>query len=145
MNFSDFITHHGKRVNKEHYIHLIQVSKVDGKISSTEMEMLHKEGRKFGLTDPEIDELIVSEVQNNYHPPYSLKDKFDHLYNVAGMILADEVVTDSEKKMIKRFAIEAGFRDDVIEKLIDLLFEGIKNNENEDSLFSKFKAHILQG
>ncbi len=145
MNFSDFITHNGKRVNKEHYIHLIQVSKVDGKISSTEMEMLHKEGRKFGLTDPEIDALIVSEVQHNYHPPYSLKDKFDHLYNVAGMILADEVVTDSEKKMIKRFAIEAGFRDDIIEKLIDLLFEGIRNNENEDSLFSKFKSHIFQG
>ena len=31
MNFSDFITNHGKRVNKEHYIHFIQVSKSDGK------------------------------------------------------------------------------------------------------------------
>ncbi len=36
MNFSDFITDHGKRVMKEHFIHLIQVSQIDGKISHSE-------------------------------------------------------------------------------------------------------------
>jgi hypothetical protein len=61
MNFSDFITDHGKRVNKEHFIHLIQVSQIDGKISQSELELLHKQGKKIGLTDPEIDILIRSE------------------------------------------------------------------------------------
>jgi uncharacterized tellurite resistance protein B-like protein len=144
MNFSDFITNHGKRVNTQHYIHLIQVSKTDGKINHAEMEMLHKEGRKFGLTDPEIDELIRSETHNSYHPPYSLNEKFEDLYNVAGMILADDVIADSEKRMIRRFAIEAGFRDNTIDKLIDLLFEGIKNNESEESLLAKFKIHLFK-
>jgi hypothetical protein len=144
MNFSDFITNHGKRVNKEHFIHLIQVSRIDGKISSKEMEMLHKEGRKFGLTDPEIDELINTDIHHRYHPPYSLKDKFEHLYNVAEMILADDVITESEKKMIRRFAIEAGFNDKVIDKLMDLLFVGIKNNESEESLLAKFKSHLFK-
>jgi uncharacterized tellurite resistance protein B-like protein len=143
MNFSDFITDHGKRVNKEHYIHLIQVSKIDGVISPSEMEMLHKEGRKFGLTDPEIDKLIDSEISNNYHSPYSLSEKFEHLYNVAEMILADDVITEQETRMIRRFAIEAGFRDKAIDKLLDLLFEGIKNNESESSLLKKFKSHIF--
>ena len=139
MNFSDFITNHGKRVNKEHYIHLIQVSKIDGKINPAEMEMLHKEGRKFGLTDPEIDKLINSEIHHNYHPPYSLKDKFEHLYNVAEMILADDVITDSEKRMIKRFAIEAGFSDEIIEGLIKLLMEGVAKGEAEETLYKEFK------
>ena len=144
MNFSDFITNHGKRINTQHYIHLIQVSKIDGKINPAELEMLQKEGKKFGLTDPEIDKLIESETHNLYHPPYSLNEQFEHLYNVAGMILADDVITESEKRMIRRFAIEAGFSDKTIDKLMDLLFEGIKNNESEDALLAKFKSHLFK-
>jgi uncharacterized tellurite resistance protein B-like protein len=144
MNFADFITYHGKRVTRENFIHLIQVSKIDGVISSSEMEMLHKEGKKFGLTGPEIDKMILSEGHDHYHAPYSLKDKFEQLYNVAAMILADEVVTESEKRIIRRFAIEAGFRDDVIENLMVLLFEGINNNESEEALLNKFKKHLFK-
>jgi hypothetical protein len=143
MNFSDFITHHGKRVNRDHFIFLIQVSKIDGKISTEEFEMLHKEGKKFGLTDPEIDSLILSEKEHHYHPPYSLADKFEHLYNVAVMILADEVVTEGELKILRRFSIEAGFDNKVIDDLINLLMEGVAKGEDEDNLFIAFKKKLL--
>lgn len=144
MNFTDFVTHHGKRVNKEYFINLIQVSKTDGKIAPAELELLYKEGRKFGLSDPEIEKLIDSESNHMYHAPYSLQDKFEHMYNVAVLILADEVVTDNEKKLLRRFAIEAGFQDKAIDDLIELLFEGIKNNENEESLLSRFREKLFK-
>ena len=143
MNFTDFITHHGKRVNKEAFVHLVQISKVDGKINKDELELLHKEGKKFGLTDPEIDKMIHSERDHHYHPPYSLEEKFDHLYNIAEMILADDVVKEGEKKMIKRFAIEAGFEYSKIDDLINLLFEGIKSNCDEEELYKKFRGKIF--
>jgi uncharacterized tellurite resistance protein B-like protein len=145
MNFSDFITDHGKRVNNEHFIHLIQVAQIDGNISQSEMELLHKQGKKFGLTDPEIDILIKSEFQHHYDPPYSLHDKFDQLYSIAEMILSDKEIADSEKRAIKRYAIAAGFKDNHIDGLIDLLLKGIMNNQTEDSLLSEFKNHILKG
>lgn len=144
MNFSDFITDHGKRISKEHLIHLIQVSRTDGKISSDEMELLHKEGKKFGLTEPEIDTLILSEKEHHYQPPYSLSEKFDHIYNIAGMILADDVIDAAEMKMIKRFAIEAGFADNIVEDLIALVLEGVKNGEDEEKLFKTFKTKVLK-
>lgn len=143
MNFTDFISHHGKRVNKDYFISLIQVSKVDGRISGAEMEMLHKEGKKFGLTDPEIDQLISTESQHSYHAPYSLDEKFEHLYSVAIMILADDEVSESEKKMIRKFAIEAGFNDKAIDRLLDILFEGIRNNESEETLLKKFRKNLF--
>ncbi len=142
MNFSDFITHTGKRVNKEHYIHLIQVSLIDGKISHTEKELLHKEGRKFGLTDPEIDKLISVESHEHYNPPYSLNEKFDQMYNIAEMVLADDIVTDLEKKMMRRYAVTAGFNDGVIEDLINLLLEGVSKGEDEDNLLKEFKKKL---
>lgn len=142
MNFSDFIKNSGKRVNKEYYLHLIQVSKADGIIRPEELELLHKEGRKFGLTDPEIDKLIESE-SSHYNPPYLLREKFDHLYNVAEMILADEDVTEGERKLLKRFAIEAGFSDKTIARLTELLLAGIRKGEDEETLFQRFRKEIL--
>ena len=144
MSFTDFITNHGKRVNKDAFIHLVQISRVDGKIQKDEHDLLHKEGKKFGLTDPEIDKIINSEKEHHYHPPYSLEEKFEHFYNLAEMILADDVVTDSEKKMIRRFAIEAGFRYDVIEDLIEIIINGVTHNEEEEKLFRKFKSKLLE-
>lgn len=143
MNFSDFIKDNGKRVNKEHYIHLLQVSRADGKIDPAEMELLHKEGRKFGLTDPEIDRIIEAEAHHHYNPPYSLAEKFEHLYNIAEMIVADNLITEGEKKLLTRFAIEAGFSDNTIPKLIDLLLTGIQRGEDEEDLFRRFKKDHL--
>lgn len=143
MDFSDFITHSGKRINKEHFVHLVQVSKADGKISQVELELLHKEGRKFGLTDPEIDKLIQKESRLNYNPPYSLQDKFDQLYNIAEMMLADETISEGEKKLLNRYAIEAGFNDKTIPRLIELLITGIKKGDDEETLLKEFKKNHL--
>ena len=65
---------------------------------------------KFGLTEPAIDNFINPEKDHLYHPPYSLEDKFDYIINnMTEMMLADCEMTESEKKIIKKFAIEAGF------------------------------------
>jgi len=143
MNFTDLITSHGKRVTKDAFIYLVQVSRVDGKINSDEMELLHKEGKKFGLTEPEIDKLIHAERDHHYHAPYALEEKFEHLYNIAEMILADDVVKEKEKKIMKRFAIESGFEFSKIDGLLDLVIEGIKEDIPEEELFKKFRKALI--
>lgn len=143
MSFSDFITHHGKRVNKQTFIRLLQVACTDKKITDAEYNVLHKEGRRFGLTDPEIDHLIEAERDHQYHQPYSLHEKFEHLYMMAEMIIADDVVDENELKMLRKFAIEVGFRYDKIEDLIKLLIDGVTNDEDEEVLFAKFRSVLF--
>jgi hypothetical protein len=138
MSFSDFVTHSGKRICREHYNHLVQASKVEGKISNEAMGMLREKGRKFGLTDPEINKIIESETHYQYIPPYSLIGKFIHIYNLAQIVLADDIVTENEMKLLKKFFLESGFNDK-IETLLDLVIEGIRKDEEEDKLFEKFK------
>jgi len=104
MNFVNFISNHGKRINRDHFLHLVQVAKTDGQIQKEEHEMLHRQGKKFGLTDPEIDDMIKSESPENYHPPYSLEDKFYELYNITELILSDEKVSEREKKIYLTFS-----------------------------------------
>jgi uncharacterized tellurite resistance protein B-like protein len=143
MSFADFMLPNRKKVCKEYYIHLVHISRADGEIGPKELEFLHKEGRKFGLTDPEIDNLIENEKDHQYTPPYSLTGKFNHLYNIAEMILADDVVTAQEKKMITRFAIEAGFDDKAVPVLVDHLLEGIEAGKDEEVLLNEFRRDHL--
>jgi len=143
MNFSDFITNHGKRVNKQAFVHLLQVACTDKKITYEEFEFLHKKGQKFGLTDPEIDHLIEAERDHHYHQPYSLHEKFEHFYMVAELIVADDVVDENELKILRKFAIEVGFSYDRIDDLIKLVIDGVINNEDEDALYNKFKKVLF--
>jgi uncharacterized tellurite resistance protein B-like protein len=144
MTFTDFVTSNGKRINKEAFVHLVQVSKADGKISKPALRLLHKEGKKFGLTEPEIDHFIQSEGIQHYHAPYSMEEKFEHLYNVTEMILADCEMTEKEKKMIKRFVIEIGFTDRVlVNQIINMLLCGIKRKDSEENLYKEFRKIVF--
>jgi len=143
MSFYDFITNSGKNICKDNFINLVQVARVDGKISEKQMRILHKEGRKFGLTEPEIDNLLITEGNQNYTPPYSLRGKFVHLYNTAEIILDDEVVSEDEKKLIRKFAVEVGFRDEILDDLMEFLFDGIQKEETEENLFKEFKKKFF--
>jgi uncharacterized tellurite resistance protein B-like protein len=143
MNLSDFITNQDKKDTKAHYLRLIQVSKADGTISQDEFETLHKEGRKFGLTDPEIDQLINMESKVQYEAPYSLDEKFEHLVGVARIILTDGKINDNERKLIRKFAVEAGFDERAIDKLLEILFVGIVKDESEEDMLVKFRRFLF--
>lgn len=108
------------------------------------MAILHKEGRRFGLIDSEIDQLIEKEKDHHYHPPYSLDDKFEDLYYISEMILADDDVSEAEAKLLRRFAVEVGFDDRAIEILKDVLIGGIRRKEPEDEILKKFKAELFK-
>jgi len=143
MSFSNFINVHGVKVQKVHYLHLIQIAQADGKIDDKEKEILHKEGKRFGLSDSEIDKLIAEEKEHHYHPPYSLDEKFEDLYYVARMILADDEISESEMKLLTRFAVEVGFDNRAIEILKDVLISGVRNNDPEEKILKKFRQELF--
>lgn len=144
MTFTDFITNHGVKVPKLHYLHLIQVARADGKIDPQELTILHKEGRRFGLTDTEVDILIENEKDHQYHPPYSLDEKFEDLFYIAEMILADDDVSEAEAKLLRRYEVEVGFDDRTIEILNEVLIGGIRNKESLEDILKKFKAALFK-
>jgi uncharacterized tellurite resistance protein B-like protein len=139
MSFSDFIASDGRKVRKDHFLHLVQIAEIDGKLTDIELEVLHREGKKFGLTDPEIDHIIDKQKDFHYLPPYSLQDKFDELYNIALVVLADNEVSERERQILRRYAISAGFEDNIIDSLVTHVLEGVQNKTDEDDLFDSFR------
>jgi len=139
MSFTDFITDHGRRVNKESFIHLVQVAQADGSIDSKELEMLHRYGKRFSLSDPEIDTLIKTEKSHIYSPPYELEKRFEHLYDIVQIMMADGLITIQEKALFYKLAIAASFRDEEIPWLLEVLSEGIEEGKDEEELLAKFR------
>ena len=59
------------------------------------------------------------------------------------MILADDKVKEEEIKMIKRFAIEAGFEYSKIDAVVKIIMDGVREDISEEALFNKFKKKLL--
>lgn len=145
MSFTDFITDNGRIINKENFITLIQVAQADGSIGTGELSLLHRYGRRFSLTDPEIDRLIASEVSHAYKPPYELEKRFAHLYDAAMVMNADSIISEEEKRLFRKLAIAGSFSEEVIPRLLDFILDGIREGLDEEELFEKFrKAKYLK-
>jgi uncharacterized tellurite resistance protein B-like protein len=139
MKFLEHFDHPERKQDKEHFIHLIQVANADGKIDDAELQMLRRMGSNLGLTDPEIDDLLIPSGQSAYIPPYELSKRFGQLYDIIKMVFADGRIDDNEMKLATGLAVKSGFEEEDIPVLLAVLIDGIKNGEDEEDLFARFK------
>lgn len=139
MKFLDHFDHSERKQDKEHFLHLIQIANADGKIDEPEIKMLYRMGNKLGLTRTEIDDLVKSAGQSAYIPPYELSKRFEQLYDVIKMVYADGEIDDKEMKLAEALAVKSGFADEDLPVLLSVLVDGIKNGEDEEDLFVRYK------
>jgi uncharacterized tellurite resistance protein B-like protein len=139
MGLLEHFDHPERKQSKEHFSHLIQMALADGKIEKAEMEMLFRMGKNLGLTTPEIDNLLETNRNSSYAPPYELSKRFSQLYDIVRMLYADGQIDGNEMKLASGLALKSGFTDEDIPVLLALLINGIKNGDDEDDLFSAYK------
>ena len=143
MSIVEQFDHPERKQDKEHFKHLIQVALADGIIEDMELKMLHRLGKNMGLTDPEIDDLLESTKKSSYNPPYELAKRFEQLYGIVKMVLADGKIDNNEMRMTTGLALKSGFVEQEIPALLSLLISGIKNGEDEEDLFKVYKKRIM--
>lgn len=141
MNITNFPSHEAKKRNIEYFVHLVRIAKADDIISSTELELLHRLGKKTGFTEPEIDNLIATTGKSDYIPPYELVERFEQVYEVVKMTLADGVIDKNEMRLASGFAAKSGFSENEIPNLLVLLISGIKEDKDADDLFEAYKKN----
>jgi len=143
MKNLDIFDHPQKIQNKEYFVHLVRIAKADDVVSPDEQDLLHRIGKNLGFTDPEIDKLIETTSHTYYDPPYELSKRFDQLYEIVRMILADGVINSREMRLATGFAVQSGFSEREIPKLLVLLISGIKQGKDEESLFDVYKKERI--
>jgi len=139
MSLIHYFDHHEKKIDKQHFLHLVQIAASDGMIDPSEMELLQRIGRRFGFTEPEVECMLASKETVIYTPPYELEKRFHQLYDLSMMMLADGTITDSELAHIRKLAISGGFKFEELDQLINLLVKGIKEGLDEEDLFTAYR------
>jgi hypothetical protein len=139
MKTNDFSNHSLRKQNIEYFIHVVRVAKADDVITDSEMNLLHQLGKKMGYTEPEIDTMILTTNKSDYIPPYELEQRFEQLYGIVQMTLADGVIDKNEMRIASSFAIKSGFSENEIPRLLVLLISGIKQGADEEILFSIYR------
>lgn len=139
MEILEHFEHHGRKQNKDHFINLTQIALADGAIDQTETEMLYKLGRKMGFTEQEIATLIESTNKQPFAPPYEFFKRFEQVYEVVKMVLADNVIDESEMRLATNFAIRLGFTENEIPSLLKLVVNGIQEGKDDEDLFDIYK------
>jgi hypothetical protein len=143
MKFLEHFDHPERKQDKEHFIHLIQISLADGKIEDVELQMLQRIGSKLGLTKPEVDDLLATNKQSEYIPPYELSKRFEQLYDVIKMVYADGVIDENEMRLASGLSMKSGFAEEEIPTLLSVLIEGIKRGDDEEYLFTLYKKRRI--
>jgi hypothetical protein len=139
MGTLDFSDHSTKKQNEDYFIHLIRIAKADNTISNTELKLLNHLGKELGYLESEIADLIETTKMSDYIPPYELSERFGQVYNVVRMTLADGSIDKNEMRLASSFALQSGFSDSEIPRLLVLLLSGIREGKSAEDLFKVFK------
>lgn len=124
-----------KNTDTEHFTRLIRIAISNRIISRSEKELLFRTGGKLGFSFSEVEALIEETVNLDYIPPEKLSERFEHVYDLIKMTLADGSIDKNEMKMVNAYMEKTGFKEIEIPGLLLLLLKGIRENTSRDELF----------
>ena len=142
MKTLEYFDHPVKKQNIEYFVQLVRIALADDIITTNEMELLHRIGKRLGFTEPEIVNIIETTGKSYYIPPYELSARFEQVYDIVNMTLADGVIDKNEMRLANIFAAKSGFLDSEIPNLLLLLIRGIREGKDEEELFEYYKKGL---
>lgn len=131
-----------KRI-KSHLRNLIHLAHIDGHFDDAERAIVQKMATKFGVTNEELEHMIKDEDHFEYHPPVDLEERFELLYDIVMMMLADNELAESELKMFRMCALGLNFNHEKLDELTQYLIEKAPVEKDVEILFKGFKRVIL--
>ena len=111
----------------------------DGIAHPKEMETLYRIGvENYGLTNEQITKEIAEESFSTFIPK-TPEDKIKLLYELALIAWADGVIEESEKKLLKRYAILFGIKEELSDEFVDFLLKKVQDNVSENEITNHFE------
>lgn len=118
-----FFEHQYLSYKKNHIKSLLALSKIDGHMHVKEEQMLYKIGKRYGLKDRQIKELVEAEEKFQVNVPDNHNDKMNVLYDLMLMVYADGVVEKKEIAFCEDVVKKFGMKKELVRWLLDEVFE----------------------
>ncbi|MBS1487007.1 MAG: TerB family tellurite resistance protein [Bacteroidetes bacterium] len=118
-----FFEHQYLSYKKNHIKNLLALAKADGFVHEKEQKMLFKIGRRYGLKDRQVKELMDSPEKFSVNVPDNFHDQMNVLYDLMLMVWADGVVEKKEIAFCEALVKKFGLKKDIVQWLLHEVFE----------------------
>ena len=125
--FGFFENEQAKKI-KGHLLNLAALAKADGHIDAREMNFIIAVGKKNGINSTEVQSLVSgSKGIENGDLPTNDSERFDQIFDLVDMMLADGVVDETEMDFCIMMAEKLGFRKAIVGVLVRKISQGVKD------------------
>ena len=115
-----FFEHQYLSYKKNHIKNLLALARSDGNMHPKEEKLLFKIGRRYGLKDRQIKNIIESEEQYLLNIPDNHNDKMNLIYDFLLMIHADEKVVKNEVEFFEQAIKNFGMKKEMVKWLLQV-------------------------
>lgn len=127
---------------KHHIMNLGALAKVDGHIDSAELNYIIAIGQKNGMKAEEVKTLIANSGSLKQHLPENDSERFDQIYDLVEMMLADGIVDDNEMDFCIEMAEKLGLRKAIVGVLVRKITLGVKDGLSREEIKSESQAFL---
>lgn len=136
-----FFEHQYLSYKKNHLKHLLALANADGNIHEKELVLLFKLGKKYGLKDWQIQNLVDSKEKFKLNIPDNFYDRMNLLYDLILMVYADGVVEKREIAFCEDVAIKFKMKKSIVKWLLENFEKGTPPPPDE---WEEIKEQALQ-
>lgn len=139
--FGFFESEETKRL-KSHIINLGALAKVDGHLDPSEMKFIIAIGEKHGMKPDEVRNLVSGVKPTDSQLPTNDSERFDQIYDLVEMMLADGIVDESEMDFCINMASKLGFKKSIVGVLVRKISMGVKDGLTRDSIKQEAQSFL---
>ncbi|MGV3640887.1 MAG: TerB family tellurite resistance protein [Adhaeribacter sp.] len=118
------------------------MAKVDGHLDPSELNYIIAIGQKNGFKAEEVKSLVANSQNSHFHLPENDTERFDQIYDLVEMMLADGIVDDNEMEFCMEMAAKLGFRRAIVGMLVRKITLGVKDGLSRDLIRTETQAFL---
>jgi tellurite resistance protein len=122
-----------RKQQRGHLQNIVLLAMSDGNISDVELLFIHKMGRKIGLTNTQIGNILDNPRDLEIIPPSNKLERAERMVEMVSMVQSDGVLSPDELNMLSRFAILIGYRS-MEEVNVNLIIRNLRANRSVDEI-----------
>lgn len=126
-----------RSADKGHFNNLVMLARVDGKIDTTEVNLLSRIATRLGLTSEQVKEIIEHPDQYEMVPPFSREERYERFIQFVEMVNVDGVVDKTEERLVSKYGTSLGFTDESIETKYPVILEKVKAGISREDILEQ--------
>lgn len=115
-----------RSADKGYFNNLVMLARVDGKIDTTEVNLLSRIATRLGLTSEQVKEIIEHPDQYPMVPPVSREERYERFIQFIKMVNVDGVVDETEARLAHKYGISLGFSEERTAEKYPVILEKVQ-------------------